>query len=87
MPRNQLENMWIHKKSFGEKILKKITAPTKIPYMPRNEKIRGALNPHCCGIGFPEIFFQRSEDLTAIQMQADNPSSQSLSKIRHTRND
>ena len=53
MPRNQLENMWIHKKSFGEKILKKITAPTKIPYMPRNEKIRGALNPHSCGIGFP----------------------------------
>ena len=38
--------------------------------------------------GSPEIFFQRSEDLTAIQMQADNPSSQSLSKmskIRHTR--
>lgn len=35
--------------------------------------------------GSPETFFQRSEDLTAIQMQADNPSSQSLSKIRHTR--
>ena len=36
--------------------------------------------------GSPEIFFQRSEDLTALT-KADNPSSQSLSKIRHTRND
>ena len=36
--------------------------------------------------GSPETFFQRSEDLTAI-LSADNPSSQSLSKIRHTRDD